>query len=174
MDGYFHYLAKRFVDIAGGRASWSRKAAGRVEDSDRLFHSLRNVGQGHTESLDSREGILEIQRVGIAVDPTELHHLEWPFRLDKLVKLEIPFGKATHLFSSKLYLKVLGRLLSDATAKVQLVYLTVLIPHRRLIVHNELPPKRSWWLRRTTRRPAIRLYFATLQLCRKTDRLFIC
>lgn len=39
------------------------------------FEALSNVGEGHGEGLHSRKGILEIQDVGIAVNPAELHHL---------------------------------------------------------------------------------------------------
>lgn len=39
------------------------------------FEALSNVGKGHGEGLHSRKGILEIQDVGIAVNPAELHHL---------------------------------------------------------------------------------------------------
>lgn len=48
----------------------------------------------------------------------------------------------SYLFPSELDLEVLGRLLSDAAAKVQLVNLTVLVPHRSLVVHHELSPLR--------------------------------
>lgn len=46
----------------------------------------------------------------------------------------------SYLFPSELNLEVLGGLLSDAATKVQLVNLTVLVPHRSLIVHHELSP----------------------------------
>lgn len=39
------------------------------------FEALSNVGEGHGEGLHSRKGILEIQDVGIAINPAELHHL---------------------------------------------------------------------------------------------------
>lgn len=40
------------------------------------LEALRHVGQGHGEGLHSREGVLEVQNVRIAIDPAELHHLE--------------------------------------------------------------------------------------------------
>lgn len=40
-----------------------------------LFEALSDIGQSHCEGLHSRKGILEIQDVGVAVDPAKLHHL---------------------------------------------------------------------------------------------------
>lgn len=39
------------------------------------FEALSDVGESHCEGLHSRKGILEIQDVGIAVNPAKLHHL---------------------------------------------------------------------------------------------------
>lgn len=36
-------------------------------------------------------------------------------------------------------LEVLGRLLGDSAAEVELVHLAVLVPHGRLVVHDKLP-----------------------------------
>lgn len=41
------------------------------------LEALSHVGQGDREGLHGREGVLEIQDVGAAVDPPELHHLGW-------------------------------------------------------------------------------------------------
>lgn len=38
-------------------------------------------------------------------------------------------------------LEVLGGLLRDAAAEVELVHLAVLVPHGRLVVHHQLPPR---------------------------------
>lgn len=52
----------------------------------------------------------------------------------------------TYLFSSKFDLEVLGRFLSHSSAKVQLVDLAALIPHRCFVVHDKLPSLRpSRW-----------------------------
>lgn len=39
------------------------------------FETLSHVGQGHSKGLHGREGVLEVQDVRIAVNPSELHHL---------------------------------------------------------------------------------------------------
>lgn len=39
------------------------------------LETLSHVGQGHGEGLHGREGVLEVQDVRVAVDPSELHHL---------------------------------------------------------------------------------------------------
>ena len=44
------------------------------------FEALGDVGQSHSKGLHSREGILEIQDVGIAIDSAKLHHL-WRSKL---------------------------------------------------------------------------------------------
>lgn len=81
MDIFISYdLSISYIYCARGGIHCSRKAAaaGQIaKDLDRLFHSLGYVGQRHAESLDGREGILEIQCVSVAVDPAKLHHLEW-------------------------------------------------------------------------------------------------
>ena len=41
-----------------------------------LLQSLRDVCQRDPERLDGRERVLEVQRVRVVVDATELHHLE--------------------------------------------------------------------------------------------------
>lgn len=41
------------------------------------LEALSHVGQGDREGLHGGEGVLEIQDVGAAVDPPELHHLGW-------------------------------------------------------------------------------------------------
>lgn len=38
-------------------------------------------------------------------------------------------------------LEVLGGLLSDSAAEVELVHLAILVPHGRLVVHDELPAR---------------------------------
>lgn len=89
------------------------------EQSSGSLEALRDVGQRHSEGLQRREGVLEVQGVRVAVDAAELHHL-FPVVLD---------------------LEVLGGLLRDAAAEVELVHLAVLVPHGRLVVHDELPPR---------------------------------
>lgn len=80
------------------------------------LESLGDVCQGNCKSLECREGVLEVQCIGVGVDATKLHHL--------LVE--------------ELDLEVLGGLLRDAAAKVQLVHLAVLVPHGGLVVHDKL------------------------------------
>ena len=41
-----------------------------------LLESLRHVCQGDTECLDCREWVLEVERIRVVIDPTELHHLK--------------------------------------------------------------------------------------------------
>ena len=40
------------------------------------FQSLRDVGKRHAEGLDCGERILEVERVGVVVNPAKLHHLK--------------------------------------------------------------------------------------------------
>lgn len=47
-----------------------------VLGGDVSFEALGDVGQSHCESLNRREGVLEVQDVGITINPTKLHHLE--------------------------------------------------------------------------------------------------
>jgi len=60
--------------------------------------------------------------------------------------------RATHLFSAEFDLEILGRLLCDAAAKVQLVDLARFVPHRRLVVHDEATPARRGRRRDAARR----------------------
>lgn len=46
--------------------------------------------------------------------------------------------KATYLLVEELDLEVLGRLLRDPAAEIELVHLAVLVPHGGLVVHDEL------------------------------------
>lgn len=46
----------------------------------------------------------------------------------------------THLLSSEFNLKILRRFLRHPSPKVQLIHLTVLVPHWRLVVHHKFPP----------------------------------
>lgn len=100
-----------------------------------LFQPLRNVGQGDCKRLKSREGVLEVERVGVAVDSTELHHLD---DMDNQLAISNKqFGMINHnvfrvkcsryLFALMFDLEVLGRFLRDTTAEVQLVHLRDLI-----------------------------------------------
>lgn len=41
----------------------------------RSFESLRDVRKGDGEGLEGCEWVLEVQRVGVSVDASELHHL---------------------------------------------------------------------------------------------------
>lgn len=41
------------------------------------LEALSHVGQGDRKGLHGGEGVLEVQDVGAAVDPPELHHLGW-------------------------------------------------------------------------------------------------
>ena len=66
--------------------------------------------------MNGREGPLEVERVGVGVYAAELHYL-------LVVELD---------------LEVLGRLLGDAAAEVQLIDLARLVPDRRLVVQHEL------------------------------------
>lgn len=45
-----------------------------------------------------------------------------------------------YLFPSEFNLKILRRLLCNSSTEIQLINLTVLIPHRSLVVHHKLPP----------------------------------
>lgn len=80
--------------------------APRVERDSRSFEALCDVGQRHGKGLHCRERVLEVERISVAVDTTELHHL----------------------FSLALNLEVFGRLLGDAAAEIELVHLAMLVP----------------------------------------------
>lgn len=67
----------------------------------------------------------------------------------------------SHLLSPKFDLEILCGLLSDSSTKVQLVYLTIFIPHRCLIMHNELS---SLWNNLIITTATIRFDFPSLQL----------
>lgn len=66
-----------------------------------------------------------------------------------------------YLLAAKFNLKVLGGLLRHTTAKVQLVHLTHLIPHGRLVVHHKLTTHWRWIGATGT---AIRFDLATFKL----------
>lgn len=40
------------------------------------FEALSDVCQRHSKSLDSRKGVLEVQDVGVAINPAKLHYLQ--------------------------------------------------------------------------------------------------
>lgn len=42
---------------------------------NRLFHTLRYVGQCHPESLYGGKGVLKVQCIRVPIDPAELHYL---------------------------------------------------------------------------------------------------
>lgn len=44
--------------------------------SSALFESLSDVGQSHRESLEGGKRILEVQCVGVLINPAKLHHLQ--------------------------------------------------------------------------------------------------
>lgn len=144
----------------------SRKAAGRIriifcaKYLNRLFHALRHVRQRNPEGLNSREGILKVQGVRISIDPSELHDLEARKSNLSINSLQSALIILTHLFPPELDLKVLRRLLRHPATKVQLVHLTVLVPHRRLVVHHKFPAQRSGLLLlRHITSPSVRLDF---------------
>jgi len=52
----------------------------------------------------------------------------------------------TNLFPTEFNLEVFSRLLSDPSTKVQLIDLTVFIPHRSFVGHYKLTPPRYYWI----------------------------
>ena len=87
------------------------------DEKTALFKSLSDVGQSYRESLDGCERVLEVQGVGVLVNPPKLHHL----------------------LPGVFYLEVLGGLLGHPTSEVELVDLASFIPQRSFIMHHELP-----------------------------------
>ena len=65
----------QFCPGFGPRAPGRGSASGLSPHPVSSFEALRHVGQGHREGLHSREGVLEVQDVRVAVDPSKLHHL---------------------------------------------------------------------------------------------------
>ena len=41
-----------------------------------LFEPLGDIGQGNREGLHGGEWVLEVQGVGVRIDPAKLHHLQ--------------------------------------------------------------------------------------------------
>ena len=87
------------------------------DEKTALFKSLSDVGQSYRESLDGCERVLEVQGVGVLINPPKLHHL----------------------LPGVFYLEVLGGLLGHPTSEVELVDLASFIPQRSFIMHHELP-----------------------------------
>lgn len=78
-----------------------------------------------------------------------------------------------YLFAMIFYLEVLGGLLRDAAPEVELVDLAVLVPHGRLVVHDELAPRAV--VAAVARRATARHHAArALQLHQYTSVMPIC
>lgn len=71
---------------------------------------------------------------------------------------------STYLFATKFDLEILRRLLCDSTAKVQLIDLTVFVPHWCFVVHHEFA---SQWSRLSDGWRSIRFDFSTFQLIKR-------
>lgn len=58
-------------------AFWLQINSGSIEEEEPVsFEALSDVCQSHSESLDCREGVLEVQDVGVAINPAKLHYLQ--------------------------------------------------------------------------------------------------
>lgn len=82
------------------------------------------------------------------------------------------FFTITHLFATEFNLEILSRFLRHPSTKIKLVNLTVLVPHRRLIVHHKLATQWSWG--HSIARPSVWFYLSSFQLKCYKLKLFSC